>query len=757
MRYTPWGFISDELIPEKRQSQDTLFTVGNGYFGIRGFFEEDFTPQVGNSGLYVAGVLGAGTYDAWEGRSRELCNIANVLRLRLFADGEAVLGTEKVFDFSRTLEMDTACYRRSYTWDNRLTVRLERFADLSNVHRIGQQMVLTAQKPTVLRLEVLLDSDVKNLNWESCEPLPVQPGRNHIKDRVLSGDHLITVLDDPDNTALHAAQQVFLTLNGQPLSTDTMTGETVCGRMVTVFLQPGDVLRMQKLVCVATDRDGDIIPADMVEAFLRESLSYEAVWEAHCRCWQQRWYLADVALDTDTDDQTALRYNIFELMCACPLHTDRLSIGARGLTGEMYEGCVFWDNEIFQLPFFSFTDPASAKRLLAFRYHTLEAAKRHARNNWFEGAMYPWQVSEQGIEQTPRGGGAFYAIHIVADIAYAIRQYLLISGDNDFLVEMGAELLLETARFWVSRVDYSLRDSHYHIRAVRGPNEYDVFVDDNAYTNCMAALNLRSAAEALETMQATAPDAYRVLCAKTGFEAAEAEKFRHIADHLHLEYDAEANLVAEDSTYFDRRPLDLKRAKPTAKRIIDSTMPYEVLPLYQVTKQSDTVTLMCLQPDVFSPDEQRAAYVYYEPRTAHDSSLSYAPYGWLAARLGLRDEAYAYFNRCAYLDIADIKLNTVSGLHFANFGGTWQVSVFGFGGVSIENGRLCIRPKLPAEWRGMTFRLQYRGATLTVTIDNGRVTVCGTGITEPLPVCLNDVDGVLDAVHPTMTREAIAE
>jgi len=226
-----------------------------------------------------------------------------------------------------------------------------------------------------------------------------------------------------------------------------------------------------------------------------------------------------------------------------------------------------------------------------------------------------------------------------------------------------------------------------------------------------------------------------------------------VADGLYIRYDAARQLVAEDDTYFERRPLDLKRAKPTAKRIIDSTMPYEALPLYQVTKQSDTVTLMCLMPDRFSAEEQRAAYLYYEPRTAHDSSLSYAPYGWLAARLGMEEEAYAYYQHCAYLDIADTKLNTISGIHFANFGGTWQVSVFGFGGVSMENGRLCICPRLPRAWQRMSFRLQYQGAELTVEIQRQRITVCGEGIRQPLPLCLNDKEYVLTADSPATVWE----
>ena len=228
----------------------------------------------------------------------------------------------------------------------------------------------------------------------------------------------------------------------------------------------------------------------------------------------------------------------------------------------------------------------------------------------------------------------------------------------------------------------------------------------------------------------------------------EHTRWEEVADGLCIPYDREKGLVEEDDAYMQRRPLDLRRAKPTAKRIIDSTMPYEALPLYQVTKQSDVVTLMCLLPEEFSRQEQEAAYRFYEPRTAHDSSLSYAPYGWLAARLGMEGEAYRYFSRCAYLDIADTKLNTVSGLHYANFGGTWQMAIFGFAGLSLKGGTLHLCPRLPKAWKGLKTSFWYRGVRLTVDVRWDRCALTAEGATEEIPVCVNGIEGVLSAASP---------
>lgn len=750
MEYANWSIYSLENDVEKRQSHNALFTVGNGYFGIRGFFEEDTIGEVGNGGIYIAGINGDGVDKraVFEGKRRDLCNVMNVLRLHIFVDGNQLNGVDGISNFRRELDMQGAVYTRCYRYNDRLNVTLSRFADMADVHRIRQDATLVADETMDLTIRALIDSNVTNLNYESCEPMPIQPGVNHIVSREVGTDSIVTLLDDEDSTRVFAGQQIMLTVNDIAVEGSIYNDDGISGREWNISLKAGDKVALCKLVAVYTDKDG-ADSEQKIGQFLTSKIDWDKVDAAHKNCWAERWATCDIQVDSDTDDQTALRYDLFELMCVCPTHTDRVSIGARGLTGEMYEGCVFWDNEIFQLPFFTFTDPASARRMLAWRYHGLDAARRYAQYNWFDGAMYPWESCEKGREQTALEGGGFYAIHIIADIAYAIRQYLSVTGDNAFILEMGAEVLMETARFWASRADYSEWDGHWHINAVRGPNEYDVFVNDSAYTNTLAALNLRTAAETLTKIKAEAPAKFVELCAKTDFDFSETEKWLTIADGLYICYDEKRHLIAEDANYFNRRPLDLNRAKPTAKRIIDSTMNYEWLAVYQITKQSDVVTLMCLLPELFSEAHQLAAYEYYEPRTAHDSSLSYAPYAWLAARLGKAEQAYEYFKNCAYLDIADIKLNTISGLHFANFGGTWQVAVFGFGGASFNDGKLIVTPKLPQAWNGMTYHLICHGVTVEVKITKTTVTVTAQG--GDLPVCVAGKDAVLSDENSTIT------
>ena len=736
MQYTDWSVISNEYEAERRQSKDALFTIGNGYIGLRGFFEEDNEVEVGNGGIYVAGIVGKGEHRTFTGKSREICNITNILRANILVNGIKVTGTDNISGFSRELNMKNATYTRKYVWDNSISFEFSRFADMANVHRVGQKIkVKSLSDNNKIDISVLLDTDVVNLNKISCEPLPVQPGRNHIIERKINGYYIETVLDDEDLTKLYAAQKVNAYLCGNELKQTPCSDNLAAGVSVSAVLNSGDELVIEKLVSVYTDKY-DFDAKEQIYSFIKSEIDFSDVYADSADAWKKRWSTSDIFIETDTDDNTAVRYNLFELMCACPVHTEKISIGARGLTGEMYEGCVFWDTEIFQLPFFIFSDPDSAQRLLAFRYHTLKEAKEYAKQlRMPAGAQYPWQASEKGIEQTESSAG-FFSVHLIADIAYALRSYVDATGDYRFLAEKGTEILIETARFWTVRSVFGEFDGQYHIMTVRGPNEYSPIVDDNAFTNYMVSENLKYAAKVIDFVKCNYPDNYEALKNKTAFDEGEIKKWLEIAENLYVCYDKKRHLVAEYAAYFNRYPFDIKKYKPTAKRILESGTPYDYLYFYQITKQADTVLLMCILPELFSDEEKMAAYEYYEPRTVHDSSLSYAPHAWLAARLGKIGEAYEYFKKCAYLDITDIKLNTVSGLHMANFGGTWSSVIFGFCGVSFKDNVLSVDPHLPDEWKSVKFSLLCKGEKINIEITKDGVKAVSSAKNSKITIAL---------------------
>lgn len=720
-----WLLKRHEYDEEKRAGIEPVFTLGNGFIGCRGFFEEEQEGIFSLGGIYMAGVFGQADYKPWKGLGRELVNTPNCFYTDIKIDGEQVqIRADNTEDFKMILDMREGRLTRSYLWKgcggSSARVDFERFISLPDIHLAGQKVKITPVgcSPDI-KITFGINAEITNLNAVSCEPLPIQPGRRHMETVHQDASAMKAVISAPEEIFIAEGQSVRCVT---PESMDALTqSENHKGRSFEFRGINGQTAEFDKLVHIYTSLDSGEDPLERVNRALAAGMEYASVYNAHKEAWRKKWKVADIEIEGSDDDQVTLRYNMFQLMQACPRHDPRLSIGARGLTGEMYEGCIFWDTEIFMLPFFTYTDPIAAQKLLEFRYHTLPEARAHAADNWFNGAMYGWQVSEKGIEQTPQGVGAYYSIHVIADIAYAILEYWYATHDISFMADKGVEILIETARFWESRVHKDPFSDSYNLLAVRGPNEYDVIVNNNLYTNMMAQQNFILVTGIIEVMKKEYRDKWQALAQKLNFQDAEIENWKVIIDKMVLPYCSEMDLYEEDDMYLRRVPLDMKKAKPTAKRIIDTTIPYEGLMLYQITKQADVLHLMKNLPWRFTGEQKMKAWEYYVPKTCNDSSLSYSMHSVMAARLGLSQEAYRFFDICANLDIRDVQLNTVSGLHFANFGGVWQAAVLGFAGVSLDSSTLSIEPHLPAEWKKMNFHLYYKGNLLDIKVSTAGV------------------------------------
>lgn len=706
-----------------RQSMEPVFTIGNGYICARGFFEEEQDEILGLGGIYIAGVLGSARYTPWKGEGRELANTPNIFYTSIVVDGEQVIVNENILDFDISLNMKESKETRSYIWQSKsgkkIRLEFQRFLSAHDIHIGGQKIKITPLDDDLeISIQMDINTNVKNLNYESCEPLPIQPGVRHIKPINRNSNIIEVCIENPDRVDLVYGQKV----EADGYDNISIEENHEKGYLFNFKGEKDRTAEFTKLIYTYTSNTVDN-PLDKLKDSLETGTSYETEFTKHCKVWTDRWNISDVQIQGNDEDQVAVRYNIFQLIQACPEHTTKLSIGARGLTGEMYEGCVFWDTEIFMVPFFTLTNPEAARGLLKFRYHTLGEAKEHAKSNFFKGAMYGWQVSEKGIEQTPQNVGAYYSIHVIADIAFAILDYWFATYDEDFIASEGLEILIETARYWESRVKKNSKTHKYEILAVRGPNEYGVIVHNNVYTNMMAQQNLLMAIDMIEMMKEKHDTKWNALKEKLCFDDTEIGAWQDIADNMTIAYNEDMDLYEEDDRYLYRMPLDMKKAKPTAKRIIDSTMPYEALPLYQVTKQPDVLHLMKNLHWKFTKEQVKNAWDYYVPRTAHDSSLSYSIHSIIAAKLGMSDIAYEYFNTSANLDIKDVKLNTISGLHFANFGGTWQSVVFGFGGLSIDENNVNINPSIPEKWDSISYKFWYKKNIIKVTVSKDNVNI----------------------------------
>jgi trehalose/maltose hydrolase-like predicted phosphorylase len=465
---------------------------------------------------------------------------------------------------------------------------------------------------------------------------------------------------------------------------------------------------------VAVDRDG---PAH--DALTRaESAGAGTLLARHRRAWRERWQDADVVVDGDALAQRDLRFALYHLIISGDPESDRASVGARSLSGPGYRGHVFWDTEVFVLPFFIWTHPETARALLAYRHRTLPGARAKAVRLGYAGALYAWESADTGEETTPEevllpDGTPLKVLtgllehHISADVAWAVWQYWRVTGDDAFVETMGAEIVVETARFWASRAN-SADDGRLHVCDVIGPDEYHEGVDDNAYTNVMAQWNLRAAGAVC--------DRFPEVADRLNVTAEEREDWLRVATDLFVPFDAGTGLYEQFEGFFaleNIRSVDLAPRPFTGEMVVG----VDRLRRTQVVKQADVLMLGVLLPDQIDLDVQTANYRYYEPRTSHGSSLSPAMHALVAARVGDLDEALAYFHLAGGVDLDNRMGNAAEGVHIATMGGLWQAAVFGFGGVRVDGDAVRIDPRIPPAWTGLRFPIRWRGTRIAVTVE----------------------------------------
>jgi kojibiose phosphorylase len=445
----------------------------------------------------------------------------------------------------------------------------------------------------------------------------------------------------------------------------------------------------------------------------------------HCDAWLARWKASDLQIEGDAAAQRALRFAIYHLSSAANPGDDRVSIGARGLSGTAYKGHVFWDTDIFMLPFFILTYPEAARALVMYRYHTLSGARAKAARLGYRGALYAWESADTGEEMTPpfvvSPDGEIVRIltgeqehHISADVAFGVWKYWEATGDERFLVDAGAEILIETARFWASRAERE-DDGRYHIRGVIGPDEYHERVDDNAYTNGLAQWNLEVGEEATRLVAEHWPEQWRALSRRLGLDAEEPGRWLEVARELYTGFDKQTGLFEQFRGYFALEDIDLAAFEPRTAPM-DVLLGRERIQRSKIIKQADVVMLVHLLWERLPPQVRKANFEYYEPRCGHGSSLSPAIHALVAARLGDAAVAERYFRQAAEIDLSDKMGNAAGGVHAGALGGLWQAAVFGFAGLRFTDEGPEHRSNIPAGWRSLSMRFQWRGRWHELTL-----------------------------------------
>jgi trehalose/maltose hydrolase-like predicted phosphorylase len=480
--------------------------------------------------------------------------------------------------------------------------------------------------------------------------------------------------------------------------------------------------RVERLAGYAAAANG--VP-EQEQALMRlaeaQAVGFEGLLEEHRQAWAGRWDRGDVEIEGDDELRLAVRFGLFHLMSSVASDGEA-AVGARGLSGEAYRGHVFWDSDVFVLPYLAATHPAAARAMLEYRIRRLDAAMAGARRSGCSGARFPWESAATGEEVTPthwrdpfgqvmpiRTG--LLEVHIVADVAWASAFYEDWTGDEEFADGPGLRLLVETARYWASRARLD-QAGRVHIYDVMGPDEYHEAVDDNAFTNVMARWNLRRAAASVETR---------------GGPREEALGWLELADRLVDNYDPASGLYEQFIGFAKLEPLIVAEAAPRRPVAAELLFGWERVRKAQVVKQADVLMLHHLVPEEVAPGSLEPNLAFYEPRTAHGSSLSPAVHVSLLARAGRLEEAVTLLELAARLDIDDLTGTTAGGLHVACMGGVWQSLVFGFLGARVRQGVLQLQPVLPARWRSLRAALTVRGSPVRVKVTPGGVDVEADG------------------------------
>jgi kojibiose phosphorylase len=688
---------------------ESILAIANGYLGIR--------ASIAEGGRFSrASTFAAGVYVPDGAPGPRLAVLPPWLHVEVTVEDQPLsLGAGRVLDHRRVLDLYQGVLWREWRQQDpsgRITrLTYLQLASLADRHVVFQSVAVTAENYAG---KISLASRLGPSDATHTDMALVLAGPAAVLMRAARTEVAIASASEVHSPAITAA-------GGREGGVQADEGQW------TWEASLGETARIDRIVTVFTSRDV-INPAKTASdhATSIRARGFPSVVQGHVDAWRHRWEVAEVQIVGDEEAQRALHFATYHLIAATNPADEYVSIGARGLTGEAYRGHVFWDTEIYMLPFYVFTDPPAARSLLMYRYHTLAAARRKARAHGYEGAMYAWESADTGDEVTPRTvvapDGRLVTIltgerehHITADVAYAVWQYWHATGDDAFMVAAGAEILVETARFWVSRAQFE-HDGYAHIRHVIGPDEYHEMVDDNAYTNTMAIFNLERAADAVAILKRQQTSDWQRLFARLGLTEKEPQSWRELAATLTTGFDPATQLIEQFAGYFRLEEVDVAAQRSHATPV-DVWLGPERLRRSKAIKQADVVALSALLWEKWPVAVHDANFRYYEPRTAHGSSLSPALHALVAARLGDGALAQAYFREAAEIDLANNMGNAALGVHMAALGGLWQAAVFGAAGLQTRENGISVDPHLLPGWAEMVFPVQWRGRLLRLHLE----------------------------------------
>ncbi len=733
----PWTIIKRGFSAEDNPICESVFSLGNGHMGLRGNFEEGFSGKT-LKGTYVAGVYYPDrTKVAWWKNGypeyfAKVLNACDLIALDVALDGQPLdLAKTPPQDFVQTLDMQSGTLERKFTVSTSLgrsvSVRTLRFVSMAEKEIGALSYAVTADSGDVeVSFVSMLNGDVRNADANYDEVF-WEPVSSDCTAEVAE----ITLKTKKTGYTVATAKADALTLNGKAvhlapeISHDTLTA----GSGYHINLKKGETLTLFKYFAVTTSRDvaeTDVTKTAIERVNTAKKAGFDALLAAHKAAWQTIWAQSDIEISGDTAAQQAIRFNIFHLNQTYTGDDDRLNIGPKGFTGEKYGGGTYWDTEMFCLPFFlSTADARVAKSLLLYRYRQLSKAKENAAKLGLPGALFP-MVTMNGEECHNEWEITFEEIHRNAAITLAIKNYIDYTGDVSYLEDFGIDVLVETARFWAGRVTFNARENQYMILGVTGPNEYENNVNNNWYTNRMAAFSLAFTVTAAGYLEKNAPEAYKRAKDRLGLSHHELSHFSAISADMYYPKSDDPELYIQQDGFLDKALIPAEHIPPE-ERPISQHWSWDRILRSCYIKQADVIQGIFNFPHEFSLPVKQKNFDFYEPLTVHESSLSSGVYSVVASEIGYVEKAYALFLRAARLDLDDYNHDTEDGLHITATSGAWLSMVYGFGGLRFTLEKLTLNPVLPAEWTDYRFNLVYRGTGFSVSVTKETVVLAHRG------------------------------
>ncbi|MBQ8135950.1 MAG: family 65 glycosyl hydrolase, partial [Clostridia bacterium] len=643
---------------------------------------------------------------------------ANWLATQITADGETLdLGKRAFHSFQRVLDLREGTLTRSFVWQTaggkKLKIAFLRFLDRTNRERAYQRITLEALDADIeLQLTASLSFDAIHEGTGSCPWL---------LPRLEAAQGILLAQCETARSNQSVFAGALLTLPGETETCMESRGVSLRAKLTLAGGQSATIDR--RAVILYDGTEGETLWSHGLKALeqsrvvtLDEALTAQRAW------WAAFWRTSDISIEPMGDEtaeavaaeQQGVRFCSFQLAQTYNGGSMRHNIGAKGLTGEAYNGHAFWDTEACCLPFYLFTNPKAAKALLQFRYNTLPQARERAKMLDCKGACYPI-ATLNGEEACSLWQHASLQLQPSTAVAYGIWHYVHVTGDEEFLWEPGAEMLLEIARFLMSRVEKGGQTGKYGFFGVMGPDEFHMMVNNNAYTNYMGKRTLALASETLSKMRAARPQAYAALKEKTALSEEEVQGWAKVAEEMFIPI-GENGLIEQHDGFFNLPHTDI-HSIPVSQFPLYDHWSYDRIYRSDMIKQPDVLMMLYLYDSSFSEAVKRVNYEFYEPRTIHESSLSPAIHSILAAELHKMEEAVRFFGFATRLDLDNYNRNTREGLHITSIALAWVNIVYGFAGLRSDGEGLSFAPRLPKRWKSLAFSILYRGRVICVRME----------------------------------------